>query len=167
MPCCPLRDPEPDEGGHMTMLRILGIMLLAAAAALPAGPADAQDIVIGVAAPMTGNLAQIGKQFSEGAQLAADEVNAKGGIKGKKVVIRVEDDKGDPKDAATVAQKFASDDSILAVLGHYSCSACFAAIPIYTKAPLSSITRSASHSHLTKPAGHSMLRMWSTTAGSR
>jgi branched-chain amino acid transport system substrate-binding protein len=128
---------------------------------LPAVPAAAQDIVIGVAAPMTGNLAQIGKQFSEGAQLAADEVNAKGGIKGKKVVIRVEDDKGDPKDAATVAQKFASDDAVLAVLGHYSSSACFAAIPIYTKARLATITPSASHTDLTKQGGKYMFRMWS------
>ena len=132
-----------------------------AIAALPASPAAAQDLVIGVAAPMTGNLAQIGKQFAEGAQLAADEVNAKGGIKGKKVVIRVEDDKGDPKDAATVAQKFASDDAVLAVLGHYSSSACFAAIPIYTKARLATITPSASHTDLTKQGGKYMFRMWS------
>ena len=145
----------------MTILRILGVLLMAASAALPAVPAAAQDIVIGVAAPMTGNLAQIGKQFSEGAQLAADEVNAKGGIKGKKVVIRVEDDKGDPKEAATVAQKFASDDAILAVLGHYSSSACFAAIPIYTKARLATITPSASHTELTKQGGKYMFRMWS------
>ncbi|HEY7601840.1 MAG TPA: ABC transporter substrate-binding protein, partial [Methylomirabilota bacterium] len=128
---------------------------------LPASPATAQDLVIGVAAPMTGNLAQVGKQFAEGAQLAADEVNAKGGIKGKKVVIRVEDDKGDPKEAATVAQKFASDDRVLAVLGHYSSSACFAAIPIYTRARLATITPSASHTELTKQGGKYMFRMWS------
>jgi branched-chain amino acid transport system substrate-binding protein len=114
-----------------------------------------------VAAPMTGNLAQIGKQFAEGAQLAADEVNARGGIKGRKVAIRVEDDKGDPKEAATVAQKFASDDRILAVLGHYSSSACFAAIPIYTKARIATITPSASHTELTKQGGKYMFRMWS------
>jgi branched-chain amino acid transport system substrate-binding protein len=145
----------------MTVLRVLGGMMLVALAALPASPAAAQDVVIGVAAPMTGNLAQIGKQFAEGAQLAADEVNAKGGIKGKKVVIRVEDDKGDPKEAATVAQKFASDDAVLAVLGHYSSSACFAAIPIYTKARLATITPSASHTELTKQGGKYMFRMWS------
>ena len=117
--------------------------------------------MIGVAAPMTGNLAQIGKQFAEGAQLAADEVNAKGGINGKKVVVRVEDDKGNPKEAATVAQKFASDDRILAVLGHYSSSACFAAIPIYSKAHLTTITPSASDTELTKQGGKYIFRMWS------
>ena len=160
-PCSPVPERKPREEAPMTMLRVLGVLLLAAMAALPVGPAAAQDVVIGVAAPMTGNLAQIGKQFAEGAQLAADEVNAKGGIKGKKVVIRVEDDKGDPKDAATVAQKFASDDAVLAVLGHYSSSACFAAIPIYTKARLATITPSASHTDLTKQGGKYMFRMWS------
>jgi branched-chain amino acid transport system substrate-binding protein len=143
----------------MRTSRFLAVLLLILGAG--ARPAVAQDLVIGVAAPMTGNLAQIGKQFAEGAQLAADEVNAKGGIKGRRVVIRVEDDKGDPKEAATVAQKFAADDRILAVLGHYSSSACFAAIPIYTKARLATITPSASHTDLTKQGGKYMFRMWS------
>ncbi len=142
----------------MKSVRFASLLLLLLGLARPAA---AQDLVIGVAAPMTGNLAQIGKQFAEGAQLAADEVNARGGIKGRKVAIRVEDDKGDPKEAATVAQKFASDDRVLAVLGHYSSSACFAAIPIYTKAHIATITPSASHTDLTKQGGKYMFRMWS------
>jgi branched-chain amino acid transport system substrate-binding protein len=145
----------------MKLDRLVLALLLALAIAAPGTPAAAQELVLGVAAPMTGNLAQIGKQFAEGAQLAADEVNARGGIKGKKVVIRVEDDKGDPKEAATVAQKFASEDRILAVLGHYSSSACFAAIPIYSKARLATITPSASHTELTTKGGKYMFRMWS------
>lgn len=137
------------------------VVLVALGIGLGPGPAAAQDLVVGVAAPMTGNLAQIGKQFAEGAQLAADEVNARGGIKGRKVVVRVEDDKGDPKEAVSVAQKFASDDRVLAVLGHYSSSACFAAIPVYTKARLATITPSASHTELTTKGGKYMFRMWS------
>ena len=65
------------------------------------------------------------------------------------------------KEAATVAQKFASDDRTLAVLGHYSSSACFAAIPIYSRARLATITPSASHTDLTKQGGKYMFRMWS------
>ncbi len=146
---------------RLPVLPSLAALLATLALVAPAAPAGAQDLVIGVAAPMTGNLAQIGKQFAEGAQLAADEVNARGGIQGRKVVMRVEDDKGDPKEAATVAQKFASDDRVLAVLGHYSSSACFAAIPIYSKAHLATITPSASHTDLTKQGGKYMFRMWS------
>ena len=128
----------------MKMLRVLGIVLVLGrrAAGEPGGgsgpghrrrrPDDRQ--------PRSGRQAVRGE-----AQLAADEVNAKGGIKGKKVVIRVEDNKGDPKEAATVAEKFASDDKVLAVVGHYTSSACFAAIPIYTRARLATISPSASH----------------------
>jgi ABC-type branched-subunit amino acid transport system substrate-binding protein len=45
----------------MIQVRVLGVLLALAAAALPASPAAAQDLVIAVAAPMTGNLAQVGK----------------------------------------------------------------------------------------------------------
>lgn len=145
----------------MKMPRVLGVLPVLVVVALPVSPVAAQDLVIGVAAPMTGNLAQVGKQFAEGAQLAADEVNAKGGIKGRKVVVRVEDDKGDPKEAATVAQKFAVNDQVLAVLGHYSSSACLAAVPIYTRARLATITPSAARTDLTKQGGKYMFRMWS------
>src|SRR5438552_19096667 len=99
-------------------MRVTPLVILSVAlglTALVAGPATAQDLVIGVAAPMTGNLAQIGQQFAEGAQLAADEGNQKGGLKGRKVVIRVEDGQGGPKEAAGVAQKCASDARLLGV----------------------------------------------------
>jgi branched-chain amino acid transport system substrate-binding protein len=146
------------------VLRTTGFLLLVAAAALTESPATAQDIVIGVAAPMTGNLAQIGKQFVDGARLAADGVNARGGIKGRNVVIRVEDDQADPRVAVTVARKFAADETLFAVVGHYSTSACLAAIPVYTKARLATITPSASSTDLTKRGGKYMFRMVSPSS---
>ena len=77
-------------------------------------PARAQ-LRIGQPSGFTGSVAAGVKENTEGAKLYLDAINARGGVKGRKVVIRVEDDKGDPKEAATVAQKFASDDKILAV----------------------------------------------------
>jgi branched-chain amino acid transport system substrate-binding protein len=138
--------------------------LLLAAATLPTRPASAQGIAIGVAAPMTGNLAHIGRQLVDGAQLAADGANARGGIKGRNVVIRVEDDQADPKIALTVARKLAADDSVLAVLGHYSPAASLAAIPVYTKARLATITPSASSPDLTTRGGKYLFRMLSPSS---
>ena len=146
------------------MHRITACLLLVAAAALSANPAGAQDIVIGVAAPMTGNLAQIGTRLVEGAQLAADEANAHGGVGGRQVAIRVEDDQADPKVALAVARKLAVDDTIMAVLGHYSRSASLAAMPIYTKARLATITPSASSPDLTKQGGKYLFRMLSSSS---
>ena len=146
------------------MLRITALLVLVAAAALPPSPATAQNIVIGVAAPMTGNLAHIGSQLVEGAQLAVDEANAHGGIGGRQVAIRVEDDRADPKVALTAARKLAVDDATLAVLGHYSTSASLAAMPIYAKARLATITPSASAPDLTMRGGKYLFRMLSTSA---
>jgi branched-chain amino acid transport system substrate-binding protein len=138
---------------------VAGLLLLVVAALLPASSATAQDISIGVAAPLTGNLAHIGQQLVEGAQLAVDGANARGGIAGRRVAIRTEDDQADPKAALAVARKFAVDDTILAVLGHYSTSATLAAMPIYTKARLVAITPSASIADPAKGGSKYLFRM--------
>src|SRR5262249_54028944 len=147
-PSSPALEPTRGDGDRKAVLRVTGFALLVAVAAAPVSPATAQDIVIGVVAPMTGNLAQIGKQLADGAQLATQAVNARGGIKGRNVVIRVADDQADAKVAVTVARKLAADETVVAVLGHYSTLACLAAIPIYTKARLAAITPSASSADL-------------------
>lgn len=146
--------------------RITALLWLVAAAVWPASHASAQDIVIGVAAPMTGNLAHIGAQLVEAAQLAVDEANARGGIGGGRVSVRVEDDQADPKVAMTVARKLAADDRVVAVLGHYSTAASLAAMPIYAKARLAAITPTASTRDLTKLGGKYLFRMVSPTSAS-
>lgn len=118
-----------------------------------------EPIKIALVAPLSGNYANIGSQFKEGVDLKAKEVNDAGGIDGKKVEIVYFDDKADPKEAASIAQRIASDNSILAVIGHYTSSACYAGIPIYEKADLAMITPSASHPDLTKD-NTTAFKMW-------
>jgi branched-chain amino acid transport system substrate-binding protein len=91
------------------------------------------DIKIGLAGPMTGDSAIWGQSSLKAAQIAVDEFNEKGGINGRKVVIVGEDDKGDPKEAATVAQKFVNNKEILAIVGHNWSSCALTAGPIYQK----------------------------------
>ncbi len=76
---------------------------------------------------MTGDSAQFGDMKEKAIQLAIDEVNEKGGINGKKVVLLTGDDTGNPKEAPNVAQKFAQDDRVLAVIGHWNSSCTLAA----------------------------------------
>lgn len=99
---------------------------------------------LGFAAPLTGASAQDGDSMKKGAQLAIDLANKAGGINGKKLEIAFEDDKSDPKEAASIANKFASDKSILAVLGHYNSSCTLAGAPIYNKAELVEISGGSS-----------------------
>ncbi len=92
------------------------------------------EIVIAHAGPMTGDSAQFGDMKEKAIQLAIDEVNEKGGINGKKVVLLTGDDTGNPKEAPNVAQKFAQDDRVLAVIGHWNSSCTLAARGIYDAA---------------------------------
>ncbi|MGO4468256.1 ABC transporter substrate-binding protein, partial [Pseudoduganella sp. RAF53_2] len=92
----------------------------AAALALSAG-ANAQEVVkIGYVGPLSGQSAHLGTDTGNGAQMAVDDLNAKGfKINGKavKFVLLSEDDAGEPKQATSAAQKLV-DSKVNGVIGH-------------------------------------------------
>src|SRR5258706_2863523 len=92
--------------------RALGASLALATTAL------AQDITIAVAGPMTGGESAFGRQMKNGAEQAVADLNAAGGVLGKKLALEVGDDACDPKQARSVAEKVASR-QIPVVRGHY------------------------------------------------
>jgi branched-chain amino acid transport system substrate-binding protein len=102
--------------------------------------AMAENIRIGVASPFTGDLASYGDNIKAGVNLKLKEINDAGGINGKKVELVWGDDLCAPKDAGTVASKFAADKSIVAVIGHLCSSATLAAMPIYVRTGLAAIS---------------------------
>jgi branched-chain amino acid transport system substrate-binding protein len=137
------------------------VTLLTVALVLTTGCAGrgAKVVRLAVVGPLTGSMAVVGQQFIDGARLAVDEVNAKGGLNGRKVELVTEDDRNDPKEAASIAQKLSLDKDLYGVLGSYSSSASFASIPIYEKAQIVQITPSASHPKLPEISKY-MFRMW-------
>jgi branched-chain amino acid transport system substrate-binding protein len=132
----------------MRALKFLAAGLIAAALAAPARAAD--PIVIGMFGPMTGERAALGIRFSEAAQMFSEEVNAKGGIGGRKLEVRIEDTRGTPRDAAGIAQKFAADPAVLAVVGGQTSTESMAAGPILADAQLAQVAPTASHPDYTK-----------------
>lgn len=104
--------------------------------------AATDEIIIASANPMTGDSAQFGEMKVNAIQLAIDEVNTAGGISGRQVKLLVGDDTGNPKEAPNVAQKFAGDDAVLAVIGHWNSSCTLAARGIYEAAGIPVITDS-------------------------
>ncbi len=100
----------------------------------------AGNIRIGVASPFTGDLAGYGDNIKAGVNLKLKEINDAGGINGQKVELVWGDDLCAPKDAGIVGSKFAADKSIVAVIGHLCSSATLAALPIYVRAGLPSIS---------------------------
>ncbi len=97
-------------------------------------------IRIGVAGPFTGPIAETGATVKKAVELAADQINQAGGINGKQVELVEEDDQADPKAAASIANKFVSDPTILGALADYTSSCTLAAAPIYNRAGLSQIS---------------------------
>ncbi len=87
-------------------------------------------IKIGVVATLTGVGAYQGQQELRGLELARDEINSKGGIKGKQVKLFVEDSKADPKEAVRVFQKLISVDGVKFVIGDSWSSTTVALVPL-------------------------------------
>ena len=129
------------------LLVLIGILVLALTGMVLA---DSKVVKIGLSAPITGNNAEFGENFKYAVQMAADQINAKGGIKGKKVEIVVMDSKGDPKEAAVIAQKFVQDRDIVAEIGDFSSTSCLAAAPIYERNGLVQLSPTASHPDFAK-----------------
>ncbi len=80
-----------------------------------------QTVLIGLAGPLTGPSARIGKDLENGAQLAIDQANAKHPkINGEAVTYKLvsEDDQSDPRTAVTVAQRLV-DEGVVGVVGHW------------------------------------------------
>ena len=110
---------------------------------------DSKSITIAVAAPMTGDNAEYGIGFANAAKLMASEWNAKGGVNigGEMYEVKIDeyDDKSDSDEAALIAQKIVSDDSVYGVLGHFASGICMVAAPVYQEAGYVNISPTSSH----------------------
>lgn len=81
------------------------------------GTAEKSVIKVGVIAPLTGDVAQYGNSAKEGIQLRIDEINAEGGINGKKIELIIEDDKGDIQEAVNAYKKLTAKDKVDIIFG--------------------------------------------------
>ncbi|MGQ9706256.1 MAG: ABC transporter substrate-binding protein [bacterium] len=113
------------------ILTVVSVLMFALTITFSCKKKGKEEISIGVAAPFTGDGAQFGDMIRKGASMMMEKVNAEGGINGAMIKLVFEDDKGDPREAANVAQKLASDTEIVAVVGHFNSSCSKAAKPIY------------------------------------
>ncbi len=107
------------------------LLLLVAASLCWAGPVFSSDTIrIGLMCPLTGSWASEGQDMRRIVELLADEINEQGGLLGKTVEIVVADDGGDPRTAATAAQRLVQRD-VVGVIGTYGSSITEASQNIY------------------------------------
>jgi branched-chain amino acid transport system substrate-binding protein len=129
----------------MTKLRLSTFAVLSI---LSAAPAMAQDIAVGAAGPMTGGQATFGRQMRDGAEQAIADINAAGGVLGKKLKLEIGDDACDPKQARSIAEKL-SGMGVAVVVGHYCSSSSIPASDAYLDGGILQITPASTNPQFT------------------
>lgn len=110
--------------------------------------AQSGDLTIGVAGPITGPNAAFGEQLKRGFDMAIADINAAGGVLGRKLVGAVEDDASDPNQARAAANKLAGR-KVPFVLGHFNSSCSIPASEVYAEEGILQITPASTNPTLT------------------
>jgi branched-chain amino acid transport system substrate-binding protein len=109
--------------------------LLAALAFVLSLGAQAQDsIVLGQSVALSGPAQQLGIDMQTGAKIYFDSINAKGGVNGRKIVLKTLDDGYEPDRAAANTKTLINDDKVFALFGYVGTPTSAAAVPIFTEA---------------------------------
>lgn len=111
---------------------------------------DSNEILVGHYGSMTGGEATFGQSTDEGIKLAVEEVNAAGGIKGKKVKLITMDTEGKAEQAAAVVTRMIKQEKVVALLGEVASSRSLAAAPIAQESKVPMITPSSTNPKVTE-----------------
>jgi branched-chain amino acid transport system substrate-binding protein len=131
----------------MTTRRLFAVLAAAAFAAISASPALAQGktFTVGVPLPLTGAEAKFGEMEKQAYEMAVEEINAKGGVKGTKLVLDIQDSGGKPETATAIVEKFIGTNKYPIVVGEYTsqCSYAVAGVAEKYKVPYLVVTGAA------------------------
>lgn len=94
---------------------------------------EPSEIRIGIIAPLSGGSAKYGEDIKRGYDLAVQELNANGGVRGRKIRLFYEDSEGKPEKAVAAVQKLIQKDKVIAILGALWSSPTLAVAPIAEK----------------------------------
>ena len=137
---------------------VIGVAALAGVAGLSTADAQSKSVKIGITLPLTGADAEDALLIKNGAMMAIDEANAKGGVAGYKIETVIYDSgtatagQYDPAQAATNTKKLVSDPAVVANVGPQMSGEGKAMTPILSEANLATITPSSTNPDITNPA---------------
>ncbi|MGH7726533.1 MAG: ABC transporter substrate-binding protein [Candidatus Eiseniibacteriota bacterium] len=139
------------SSGLVTVLAALalGLPLLSGC-----GQQTGGTIKVGVYGSLTGTTATFGESTKNGVELAANELNAAGGVGGKTIALVVEDDQSKAEEAATAVQKLIAQDRVVALLGEVASSRSLAAAPIAQQNGVPMISPSSTNPEVTKKGNY-------------
>ena len=134
----------------MVRMSSMCALVIAVFLATPAVAQQGDPIKIGVIQPLSGPVAASGNYVRMGAEIARDWINARGGILGRPVALLIEDNKSDPKEAATAAEKLIVRDKVPVIMGAWGSSMTLAAMPKLEEYGVPMVVETSSASTVTK-----------------
>jgi branched-chain amino acid transport system substrate-binding protein len=143
------------KGRVLQSVTVLGALLLVVAGcSRDSGGGDEQaekkTVKVGVVAPLTGNLSELGLGIKNSVDLAIRQANEKGTVPGYELVLAAEDDAADPATGANAANKLASDPQVAAVVGTLNSSVAQSVAPVLSKANITQISPANTNPTLTR-----------------
>jgi len=127
----------------------LSVLLVALLLSGCGAKTNENEIRIGINYELSGAVATYGQSSVDGIMMAIDEINAAGGINGKTIVPVKYDNKSEPAEATTLANKLMTQDKVLAILGPATSGSFKAEIPVAEKNKVPVITGSATADDVT------------------
>jgi len=128
----------------------IACLTIAAVAFVPLLTAQEGTIKVGLIQPLSGPVAASGNFVRMGAEIGRDWVNAKGGVLGRKIELVIEDNKSDPKEAASAAEKLITRDKVPVIIGAWGSSMTLAAMPKLEEYGVPMIVETSSAASITK-----------------
>ncbi|MFR9795745.1 branched-chain amino acid ABC transporter substrate-binding protein [Streptomyces sp. MS06] len=143
-----MRTARRTKTGAAAAFTAAALALTGCQGALGSGGSDSDGpITLGMAIPTSGSSAAAGPYMKHGAQLAIDEINADGGVLGRKLKLNVQDSACDPKTAVTAANKLVAAGATVSV-GGYCSSATLPTMPVFDKADVPMVIPAANSGDL-------------------
>ena len=116
------------------------------------------DILLGLVGPLTGAQASEGDRMVKGAEAAVKAINETGGLLGQKIILKIEDDACDPKQAVAAANRLAGM-GVAAVIGHFCSGASIPASAVYNEEGILQITSASTNPQLTEQGFTNVFRV--------
>ncbi len=134
------------------MKRLSQIILLSFIFSLFAtGLFAAEAIKVGVILPLTGKQAKFGEIEKQSFEMAAEDINAKGGVNGKKIELLIEDTQGKPDVARSAVEKLITQDKVVIIGGGYTSSETYAAAGVALNKGFPFLVNTGSADNITEP----------------
>jgi branched-chain amino acid transport system substrate-binding protein len=150
---------NPSSRFPMKTIAYCIVLLFIFSGMLPCAFAAEDPIKIGILLPLTGSNAPSGQIEKKSALMAAGEINASGGINGKKIELMVADTQGNPDAGRAAIEKLIRRDQVLAIGGGFSNSATWAAISIAQQNKIPFLVNSASADKITEQGWEYIFRL--------